>query len=420
MTLSERPRLSTLTVRLSVVLIFLGGLLLATGLGDGSTLGTALFVGGMMFVWTTVLPRISALAPIGVFFASHAAAAGAYWGALSLADRWTPVLGDTSEQIDNARWLFFCAVAAGTTVLLGGMALERAVTRGGDRARRALTVALAATVVLTAALVGAAIDDAPTPFERLRAAPVVAHVARGQRVTREPFAIYRASDGSFEPLHVGNLDWLVSNGPRALDHYQSDAPNLCRAIPPDAAIEIRRLGDRLVLTAEGELDRSNVFVAEGCAYDARTLARVELRTADLERPLATSDHIGAIVLGALAVALVQLAIAAAALTRHARLHGARDAVADGAGWVTLADGTRAKADAPSAGAVLVAVSAPERADYRENAAPSARVVAPGSRAEADERMHRATCIALVGAISALAAVALPLAGTILADLVVPL
>jgi hypothetical protein len=413
-----RAPIPAATWRLTVLLVLVGAFLLSTGLGGGSPLGTAVFVGAMMFVWTTLLPRLGVLRPLGAFFASHALAAGAWWAALTIAERWTMVLGPRAEAVSDLRRLLVVALAAGALALIAGLALDRAVKRGGEKIRGELTFLLGVAVVLAGVTVGRAIGDAPRPIERIRQAPIVAHMARGQRIARSPLAVLRAADGSFAPVPSTNLDVLIAQGPAGVASFRGSA-NLCDEIGADEPIEVRQLGQLIIYTPEHALDDADAWVVDGCAYAASPLRRVAILTPDVPHPVATTPRITSVVLGALAVALIQLFIAGVALTRHARLAGAREAIADGAGWAELSDGTRAKCDGPS-GPVLVALGTPRGGAYRDPAASIATVIGRGSRGEADAAMHEVTCVALIGAIAALFAVILPLAAAIAADLVVPL
>ena len=414
-----RAKIPGATWCLTALLMVIGAAMLGTGLGYGGPLQTGLFVGATMFVWTTLLPRLGVLKPLGAFFASHSLAAGTYWAILTLGDGWMPVVGPSATVLPELSRLVVCALAAGAIALGVGLLLDRAVRRGGPRIRRALASALVLSVIAASAAVGGAMGEAQRPVERIRSAPIVARIARGQRVAREPLAILRASDGSFAPVAAGNLDWLVSEGPASISGFRADAGRACREIGPDEPIEVREMERRLFYTPEHALDDPDAGLVPGCVYDRDTLERVLVRGTDLPRPLAASDRMTSIALGALAVAILQLLIAATALARHAKVADAREAQADGDGWAVLADGTRVKCDGPP-GPVLVALSVPHADAYRTSAAKHATVISRGSRMEADAAMHESTCVALVGATGALLAVALPLAAAIAIDFVVPL
>lgn len=396
------------------LLVLLGAVLLATGLGYGSPLQTAVFVGAMMLVWTTLLPRLSTLQSLDVFVASHALAAGAFWGALSAAEDRVMLVGNPWVQARELRWWFLAALTAGALGLLIGWRIDRAVRRHEAWVRRALAAAVALASGLAIVLVGLALGDAPLPIERLREAPIVAEIASSERlVPRGPLPLVRSADGVFAPLTPAELERVASDPQlgadwRAIARLVRDPdPRLCTRLRRDTApIEVRQVAGLVLYTQAGGLDDPYAQLVTGCAYDPATLRRVPITASMLEHPLAGSDRTASIAFGALAVALLSLVLAGVALRRHARLRVAREGVSDGAGVVTFADGTTARVRT-SAGPVLALVRPITRGSYRESAMPEASVLARGTLDDAEAAMHHATCRALTTALGASCATALP-------------
>jgi hypothetical protein len=402
------------------LLVVVGVLLLSMGLGGGTVWSTAAYIATLMGCWTLVLPRLSILRPLSAFFASHALAAGAFWAALAAGSASFPVIAATAIGDAELRSAFVRALGIGAVALGIGVLLSRAIERRPAAMHRVLGLALIPILMTTALALVLASGDAPRASGRVAEMPVVARIPPGPGITHGAPSVVRAPDGAFVPLRPTWIESALAGGPSIVSRLHTGT-FACTGVPSRSTIEVRRVGALLVYTQEHGLDDPNAWPVRGCAYDEHLLTPAVLYASALPQPIGDSTTMMSLAIAGLLVALIHIVIALR-LQRHlGRIELAHEARAIGSGMVTLADGTQARCDAAE-GSVLVEIEPAHApgADYRHSAVGTARLLARGTRDTARSALHQLACAPLVGASSALLAVAMAALARLVSGYVVPL
>ncbi len=329
------------------------------------------------------------------------------------------------------RLILATALGSGLLALFAGWSLDRAVRRAPATMRRALAAVLVVEAIAALACLFAVRGDAPTPSQRLRELPIVAHLAEGETELTTPRRIVRLADGTLlAPGRMSDAFDALAPEARDIDHFEALFPagegpyHRCSELYRQmGALDVRLFrfadGHEVALaTAAGALEaEDDIDFARGCAFDDRGV-HWTITVNNVRHPVRTSISMFAVPVAGLAVGALQILIALGLLARHRRLRRAIEGISDGDGRVTLTTGLIVDVQAP-AGPVLVLVVANEGSTYRDGARPSARVLAVQSRVSADAEMDLSTCIALVAAVGSLAVALLPLASLLYTRNVVP-
>ena len=423
----DRPRRATI-----VLVLLIGACLLSLGLG-GDPVNVALWMGGTLLFWTSLLPRLPAMKGGEIWVAGHGLGAAAFWCALGvMSGRW-PLISGQYDFTRVVRATFaFGMLSAGFAVGFG-WAVDRAARRAPRTARRVLSAVLALELIALAIVLPAVRGDAPSGSERLHDQPVVAHLAADATSLDSPVRLARFGQGDFVTLldeRAAAADGALPPASRDYDHVVALFPqpgaslHVCVDLEwDDGPLEVRefefRGGPRVaVITPEHALDGDDVDPIEGCVFDGVRGFRWRIDVRNVRHPVRGSRSTVPVAIAALVVAVIQIGVVLAAWLRHRRLRRALSGTSDGEGRVTLENGLIVDLAAPL-GPVLVTLAEDAKATYRSGAKPTARLLASESRASADERMDLSTCIALVAAVGTLAVAVLPLVTLLAQNMVAP-